>query len=421
MKKISIVGTGMGTAGSLTIDGIEAIESASLLIGSERLLRPWQDGGSGRQCAVSTRTEEIVTLIRESEAEKTAVLMSGDTGFYSGARGLLEKLTQAAEEDWEIFLLPGVSSLSYLAARTGVSWEDAKLVSLHGRKANLCRLVAENRKVFVLTAKNAGQICRELTAHGLGSCHVWIGENLSYPEEWLAYDRVEAFQELEEGDALSALLFLNERPRRLPAFGLPDEMFLRGSVPMTKAEVRSLIGSMLAPGPEEVLYDIGAGTGSVTIEMARAAQEGRVVAVERESGAVELIRANCDRFGLTNVEVVQGEAPEVLSEELPMPNAAFIGGSGGELAGIVERLRERNGLVRICISAVTVETASEALRILEGQGMEPEAIQLSVSRSKRAGNRHLLMAQNPIWLIRGQIREPGSLEEGSAGPWGGKL
>lgn len=167
---------------------------------------------------------------------------------------------------------------------------------------------------------------------------------------------------------------------------------------MTKQEVRSAALGKLAVGPEDVCWDIGAGTGSVSVELAL--QSRSVWAVERDAEALALLRANRQRFCAWNLRIVEGCAPEAL-EGLPVPSAVFVGGSGGELPLILQAVHNANPRARICVSAIALETLNAALRGLTALGYETEVAQIAVSRCRPAGTLHLLTAQNPVFLITG--------------------
>ena len=185
--------------------------------------------------------------------------------------------------------------------------------------------------------------------------------------------------------------------------GLPDGLFARGGgpdgrvVPMTKSEVRAVALSRLELTADAVCWDIGAGTGSVAVEMALFARRGRVYAVERNPAALELLRENRARFHVSNLEVIPGSAPEAC-RALPAPTHAFIGGSAGNLREIVSLLLEKNPAVRIVAAAVTLETAAE-LAALMGEFGSAQAVALSAARSRAAGPYHLMAGQNPVTLF----------------------
>ena len=183
--------------------------------------------------------------------------------------------------------------------------------------------------------------------------------------------------------------------------GLPDAAFVRGKVPMTKQEIRILTLVKAQIGPRNIVYDIGAGTGSLSIEAARLAPEGHVYAVERKEEAIRLIEANGERFGLENLSVIEAEAPAGL-ENLPLADAVLIGGSGGHLASILdcvaEKLREGGRLVHNCITVQTLAAALDYLHAHEAV-YRYEAIQVQVSRLRRVGPYDMADAQNPVYII----------------------
>ncbi|MDR3589142.1 MAG: precorrin-6Y C5,15-methyltransferase (decarboxylating) subunit CbiT [Negativicutes bacterium] len=184
------------------------------------------------------------------------------------------------------------------------------------------------------------------------------------------------------------------------SLGIADELFIRGDIPMTKQEVRILALAKARIGPRDSVIDIGAGTGSLTVEAALLARQGRVFAVEREQAGIGLIRTNAARFEAGNITVIEGSAPEALTG-LPAADVIFIGGSGGQLASILEtsdQLLKAGG--RLVIMAVTPETLHEALTGLESRGgYAVEASGLQVTRLRQAGTKHLFQALNPVYII----------------------
>jgi precorrin-6Y C5,15-methyltransferase (decarboxylating) CbiT subunit len=183
--------------------------------------------------------------------------------------------------------------------------------------------------------------------------------------------------------------------------GIPDDLFIRGSIPMTKEEIRAVTLAKARLGPGQVVWDIGSGTGSIAIEAARLIGDGIVYAVEQKPAAVELIRENMRRFDQKNIQVVEGRAPEALLP-LPPPHRVFIGGSGGQLGEIVRLLAERLAPgARLVINALTLETLTRSLALL-GPPWEKEVVQVSVTRTVSRGHYHLMHALNPVWIITAQ-------------------
>ena len=411
-QSISILGIGMGSADSMTEGVKKLLSRAGLVAGAGRMLDACgltEGTADGRRVLCAWEPDLICRAIEESGEAQTAVLMSGDSGFYSGTKKLLQALEAYREQmkgrrEVTIHVEPGISSLSYFASRLQISWEDAKILSCHGKKENLLAAVAGHRKTFVLTEGQTGEICAELTAGGLGDTLVYEGTNLSGPGETIR--KYPAREYCREGkDGLTVLCLINDRYGRFPVTGIPEESFLRGRVPMTKSEVRSVILSKLSIKEEDIVYDCGAGTGSVSVELALAAGKGRVYAVECDPKGIELIRRNGEKFGCRNLTAVEGMAPQVL-EGLPAPDAVFIGGTKGRLSGILEALRQKKKPMRICLSAVTLETVSEALGCVESFHLQNAgACQIAVTGLQPIGGLHMLKAQNPVFLIWGDLTE----------------
>ena len=394
---VTLAGLGCGTAATMTAEAAEAIREADCLLGAGRLLAAVPETCTAKRVEV-TRPGQILEALLESGAERPCVVYSGDTGFYSGARGLLA-LLEAEKIAYRV--LPGISSVQLLAARLGRPWQDWTLCSAHGTDCDPVTAVSQGKPVFFLTGGALGPVdlCRRLTEAGLGGLEVTVGENLSYETEHILRGTAGAFA-TRTFAPLSVLLAeaapVSQEPR---APGLPDDAFLRGKVPMTKQEVRTAALGKLALRPTDTVWDVGAGTGSVSVELALQCRE--VWAVERETPALALMEQNRKKFGAWNLHIKGGEAPEALMN-LPAPDKVFIGGSGGNLKEIVSAVHAANPKARVCISAIALESLHTAMTVLEELGYETEVVQISVSRARKAGELHLLMAQNPVFLITGE-------------------
>lgn len=398
MQRVTVAGIGPGAPGLFTEQVREACRKADLIIGAGRMVEAAARKGQARY--VSYRPEEILNYIKgHPEYGRVAVIFSGDTGFYSGAGKLWRMLER--EADIESELLPGISSVSYFCAKLGVSWEDAALMSLHGRKGNPLSVIRENEKTIVITGsdRDVREICLSMTEAGFGNLPVCIGSQLSYDGEQIFRGKAKDYIDY-SGGKLAVLYVENFLGKsRAASHGLPDSAFVRGDVPMTKEEVRCVCISKLRIRKDSVVYDVGAGTGSVTVEAALCASEGHVYAVERKQEAIHLIRENGRRMKTDNITVVDGEAPEAF-RELPAPDCVFIGGSGGALKEIVEAVVRKNPKVRVVISAVTLETLSEAAECCKSvRKSEEEIIQLSVAEARKIGKYHLMQGQNPVYVI----------------------
>ena len=408
MKKIFLVGIGMGNIETLTEQGRKAIEASGLLMGAERMVNAFPDY-QGDVCYAISPAKIMDYMADHPDHENIAVIFSGDTGFYSGAK----KLNQAIEEkklseefwkDYDVSFIPGISSLQYFSAKLKFSWEDTKIVSLHGREANIMGAVWNHQKTFFLTGGDYSvqKICRILTENGLGDATVHVGERLSYANERIIGASAQSLTEA-EFDPLAVMIVENDKVLKRPVMthGLQDELFQRGQVPMTKSEIRSISLSKLQLRSSDVVYDIGAGTGSVSIDMAFQAYEGSVYAVECNEEAIDLIRTNAEQFGAWNVKIIQGKAPDAL-ENLPVPDRAFIGGSKGNLGEILELLVRKNPKIRVVVNAITIETLSEAINQFQRQGFETDIVQVFTAHGKTAANYHMMIGQNPVFIISGE-------------------
>ena len=423
---ITLLGIGMGSREMLTVQGKNSLDQADLLIGARRMVdsvrRPDQD------VFIEYRSQEIKDYIdSHPEYDNIVIVLSGDVGFYSGAKKLLDVLQQnklsqnsfgsetAGQSSSvqntvkpEIQVQCGISSVVYFMSKIGLSWDDAKIVSAHGRRCNLISYIHNEKKVFAIlgTSDGVAVLASKLVDYGMSDVLLYVGENLSYDNEKIF---VKTAGELTEytGNPLSVICAVNESAgKRLETHGIKDEEFIRGKAPMTKEEVRTVSLSKLRLTEDSVCYDVGAGTGSLSIEMALRAHQGKVWAIEKKEDAVELIRQNKVKFAADNLEIIEGLAPEALVD-LPAPTHAFIGGSSGNLKEIVKLLIEKNPQVRIVINCITLETVSEALETAKEFGFEEnEIIQLNASRSKAIGRYHMMMGENPIYIIT--LQNPGN-------------
>ena len=393
-QKISLVGIGMGAEKTLTLEGKKALNEAELLIGAKRMTEAVQK--PGQMVLHEYRSEKIVEYIKEHPKYRTvAIALSGDVGFYSGAKKLIDQL------DGNVEVICGISSVVYFMSKIGLSWDDAKIVSAHGRNCNLISLIRHNPKVFSIlgTEDGVAVLASRLVYYGMGDVTLYVGENLSYENEKIFHDKAANLTEY-RGDALSVVTACNEKATPMSAVhGISDGEFLRGKAPMTKEEVRTVSLSKLRLSEDSVCYDVGAGTGSVSVEMALRAWMGQVYAIEKKEDALALLKENKKKFAVDNLAIIPGVAPEAMTE-LPAPTHAFIGGSSGNMQDIINLLLEKNPKVRIVINCITLETVTEAMNAIRDFGLEDVDIaQLAAARSKSIGRFHMMMGENPIYII----------------------
>lgn len=395
-RKITLIGVGPGTGKCLTAEAREAIESADVLIGAERMLKVAEDVGVERH--EEYRAEKIHEFIQmNSRYRRVAILLSGDTGFYSGAASLKEEL-----KEYDVTVLPGISSVSCMAARIGVGLEGVPLLSIHWRSCNYLDYLREYGRIFLLVSsgKEIRSVLTRLCKYGWKQARVYVGSRLSYPKERIVQGLAERLAKAEtEWDGLSVIYIELPRHRRPEPSDAKDEEFIRGKVPMTKSEVRSVILSRMAPAKDAVIYDVGAGTGSVSIQLAKKAIDGTVYAVEKNPEGLSLIHKNKVHFHVSNIRPVHGEAPEAL-RDLPAPDLAFVGGSGGSLRPILETIWEKNPAARVVVSAITINTVAECMACMQAFSDHPaQILQVQVSKGKKAGHYQMMEGQNPVYIV----------------------
>ena len=404
---IILAGIGMGASKGLTREVYDAIESADILLGAKRLIEPYKPHIEKKPYYLG---KDIVPYLENlflqsaGKRYRVVVLFSGDSGCYSGCQALARCLHEAVAEKKflaDIRILPGISSVSYLASCIGESYQDAAIMSMHGKLLpDLARRIQENEKTFLFMSgvKDMRKLGTTLTEAFMNDCIITAGYQLSYEdEEIIKLTPKECLSCEKEG--LYICFIYNPHPKKRPLTpGIADEEFIRGKVPMTKKEIREVSICKLRLYPEAVVYDIGSGTGSVAVEMADMSPDIEVFALEQKPEAVELIEKNKEKFHLDNITVLKTKAPEGLMD-LKMATHAFIGGSGGNMKEIIETLYQINPGMRIVINAVSIETLCEIKEILMAYPVcDTEFVQLQVSRVKELGAYHMMQAENPIFV-----------------------
>ena len=400
MSRISVIGL---DGRPLEPKARELVEDACLVVGGERHL------GSlgieaGRSAALKGDLSEAMGRIEAAEGP-VVVLASGDPGFFGILRLIRERFGGE-----QLRVLPGLSSVALAFARAGLSWEDAAVVSVHGRDGrsprravNVCR---SHPKVAVLTSPDFGPAELAHDLEGVGRSFV-VAERLGASDERLFCGDVTAVRGgawrapnvvlvLDDDRATGGKTWVSGFHREPGGWALPESEFEHRSGMITKPEVRSLVLARLGPAPGDLVWDVGAGSGSVAVECAR--HGGAVIAIERDSESCARIRRNADHHNVY-VEVVEGEAPGAL-RALPEPDTVFVGGTGGGFEEIVKlaAIRARRAVV---LALITLERVVPAGEILRDCGLEVETTLLQASRMKGVGTLHRLAAASPVFVISG--------------------
>ncbi len=398
-KIIAIIGMGPGNPDLLTNEAVAALTESDLIIGSRRLKESLPQGCKAPFLS-ATAPREILEVIAAADQKRICICVSGDSGFYSGTNYLVAPLSAR----YIVKVVPGISSMSYLSSKCGIPWQDACIVSSHGRSENWLGCVRRHEKTFLLQGQTPREILARLCLCDMGHVTVVMGYMMSYSEEVIlkgsARALLEEHSELDQmNSSLCAMFIINPKAADCPYTGIDDEEFVRGRVPMTKSEVRAVALSKLHLKEDDICIDVGAGTGSVTIEMAAQAYRGQVYSVERSNQAINVLKKNIEKFGADNVTVVEGEAASVL-KNLPACDAAFIGGSRGQKKRILTELITKNPEVRIVMNIISLESLAETLKLVKEYGLTNlEIVQVTVSKTNLIKDQHLLEGQNPIFVV----------------------
>ncbi len=388
---ITIIGVGPGNKNCITYNAMKKLKNSQIVIGTKRLLDLFVEDNI-QKIDISIGIDKVIDYINTNYNKDITVLSSGDVGFYSISSTLKEKLNQ----NIEIEFLPGISSLQYFCSKLKINWSDIALISIHGRNEDLISTVKSNSKTFVLTGgkNNINYVLSLLNENNLNDLIIYVGENLSYDNEKITSGTLKEL--LNKTFApLSIIIIENQKPYSIITSGIPDNYFIRGTVPMTKQEVRAIALSKLQLSKEHIVYDIGAGTGSISIECALHSK--KVYSIDFDDNAISLIEQNKTKFNLNNIEIINGTAPEIL-ESLPSPDRVFIGGSNKNIKNIIKAVSIKN-CNRIVINSILLETLNQALETLNQLNYNVDIVQVSISKLKQINSSHMFISQNPIFVL----------------------
>jgi len=476
---ITFAGAGPGDANFRSYALYKAIQSADIIIGADRLIKDIKGVPEKKHCYLS---KDIIPYLKRKlkklkKDTNILVLLSGDISFYSGYTKLYADIKREFGDLTNIKLseIPGITSISYMAAKMNVPYSKAKLFSTHGNKNNwdgeLVDIIKHNENTYLLlsgkddikrigkilntyffknkyyirnnnddinteeSAKNkenisldnANNYIKKILSDGEDVCmdkedantgktsgiRIFIGKNLSYDSEEIFEITPDDMENLNEDAIYVCLIQNHDFEKKKYSFGIDDDKFIRDKVPMTKSEIRSVIMSKLCPQDGDIFWDIGAGTGSVSIEYANAFGTTRVYAIEKEEKAVELIKKNKQKFALPNIEAINTKAPNGLYD-IPLADKVFIGGSSRMAMEIVELLKERmkqenKKKIRVVASSVTLETTIQFAKIISNFDYvcNEQILSMQVNRAEYVGscNSHIFKSQNEIKIFAFDIVE----------------
>ena len=377
-RQVFLIGTGPGSESYLTGEAKKRLDKCDLIVGASRCVRQLES--FHKPVFEAYQPEKIADYLdAHPEVQVICGAMSGDTGFYSAA----EKLGAVLERrgNYTVEVIPGISSVGYFFAKIRRPWDHAKLFSMHGQAANFALELKRSGSAFILGggADFYETICGQLIDLGMQETKLFAGENLTLKDEQIFEATPESLTD-RKAPSLAVLYAEWTGPRRPLSHGISDE---------AKLELTE----------NSVLYDVGAGTGSVSVECAGLSDSVKVYAIEKNPEAVELLHENCKKFALTNVKIIAGTAPEAL-EDLPAPTHVFIGGSSGKMEEVIALCLKKNPETRFVVNLITPESLAAVLEAAKTLPVtEPDLVTLTAARSKKVGSSHLMMGQNPVWIV----------------------
>lgn len=392
-EPVVVIGVGVDGLDSLTPQAKSHIESADQLWGSERLLELFPNA---KKVILSKGiAAALEALKRRNERERIVLLASGDPGFFGLGGSVLKVLPPDAVE-----LIPQVSILQSAFARAKVAWHDAHFTSAHARPlAEVIGLAKRFPKLGILTDPHhtPALIAEKLLAAGVPDCRTVVFENLGEANESMLNASLSTLIGKTFADLNVLLLLQTDGWQPAPFLIRPDSAYAHRNGLITKADIRALCLSRLALRETDVIWDVGAGSGSVSIEMAEQAWRGRVFAIEKDLENLGYIRKNIARFGILNVDVVGGEAPSALTS-LPAPTAVFIGGSGGQLEAILEIVNQFAGC-RVVATFAVLENMLQALGWMKRAGWNPSLTQAQFSYGSSIAEGTRLLPFSPVFIL----------------------
>ena len=405
MIPVQVVGLGMSPA-DLTPRAVEIIREAQVLVGGRRLLDYFPEYRSMKIPLGQDPEGTLRQLPALAETRRVVVLASGDPNFY-GVGPLVVKVLGAEH----VVIHPNLTAVQTACARLRMPWQDVTVISLHGRSwEQLAAALGQPGPLLIYTdpTHTPGEIARFLLARGLAQARFCVLEDLGQATERVTWMTLAEAQR-QEFSPLNLVVVVPEPGEVSPArpelhLGLPEAALVHQAGLITKAEVRAVVLAKLALGAGQVLWDVGAGCGSVGLEASLLVPGGKIFAVERHPERAAQIAANRDRYGVGNLEIVCAPAPVGLAP-LPTPHRVFVGGGGPEIGAIIqEAMRRLAPEGRVVVSAALLETLAAAQNSLQQAGWEVEVVQLQVSRSHPLAGGTALQALNPVWIVTGYLR-----------------
>lgn len=422
---IYIIGIGVEGKTGLSQRALKLIEGAGMLAGGRRHLACFPEF-QGEKVIIGSNLDEVAKILNPKSKIRNpkyaVVLASGDPNFFGIADFLVKRLGKDAVE-----IIPNVSTMQYAFAKIKENWNDVRFFSLHGRsKTQNSKFKTQNKSLVeniigeVVCCDKAGiftdpdntpaKIAKAMIDKGVNNYRAYVCEDLGTDKEKITEGTLAQIAR-KIFAPLNVMILIKINPPAPPfkkggsggvIFGIPDTEFSHSKGMITKEEIRVISLAKLKLKADSILWDIGAGSGSLSIEAAMLAKDGKVFAVEKEKERVIHIEKNKNKFKTANLEIIRKKAPDSL-RDLPAPDAVFIGGGGKDIGKILEvcsKQIKRYG--RIVVNAITIETLSAAAQFFEASGWNMETISVNIAKTKDIADSHLFNAHNPVFIIVGE-------------------
>jgi precorrin-6Y C5,15-methyltransferase (decarboxylating) len=392
----------------LTSRIINKVVTSDVLVGGERHLSYFPQFKGEKIVLKSNITSTIAEIAKLNKNQNISVIASGDPMFF----GIGELLLKYIEKK-EVLILPHISSIQYAFAKLGEKWQDATFLSVHGRDIyGIANKLSKLNKVAILTDKNntPTKIAKHLIQFNQTDFEVFLCEEMSYEDGKITkYENITELATQTSFAELNLLILKRKSSKnQLKKQYLNDDDFEQADNTkkmITKKEVRLLSIAELNINEDSIIWDIGASTGSIAIECAKIAVNGKAYAIETNPKAIPAIQKNIERFSTDNIKIIHGTAPEALEQCQETPDSIFIGGSKGNLKDIIEYSNERiaaNG--NIVVNAIALENIHTAYETMKELNLNPDVKLVSISRGKNIADKLLCIANNPIYIISGKKR-----------------
>ena len=394
-KTLALVGIGTGKLDGITEYAKKKLAKAQVIFGAKRMLDFCSNFTTSAKMVEAYQPEVVSDYLKDQLLIKNAVVaLSGDTGFFSGAKKMKEAIV-----DFEIEFVPGISIVEAMSARFGCSWDDMKLVSCHGNLKSPIPFILRHPKCLFLfgSKEQVIHLAKECLEYQMDQVKLFVAVNLDGDNERIQEGTPKDFIEF-SADGLITVIALNPQYSNAMNLDQKDELFIRKDAPMTKREVRTLSIAKLHLSPDSIVIDVGCGTGSVGIGCAQIAYEGMVYGIEKEEKNQDLLLENKKLFQVPNFIPMIGDGVDLIPT-LPKATHAFIGGSSGKMERMLDFLYENNPEMSIVINGITLETVSSVIEYGKKNHKKVDSVEIFVAATKQVGSYHMLQGNNPIFIM----------------------